>query len=97
MPWRGNVSGGDTIAGINVVNDWQLDKVELDQRTSSLEDLFCSVNGQVENIDVASYELKVGGGVNSPRTFTLDELKALGEVTKELAPSAPAMDSIAPR
>lgn len=79
---RGNVSGGDTIAGINVVNDWQLDKVELDQRTSSLEDLFCSVNGQVENIDVASYELKVGGGVNSPRTFTLDELKALGEVTK---------------
>lgn len=30
---RGNVSGGDTIAGINVVNDWQLDKVELDQRT----------------------------------------------------------------
>ncbi len=62
---RGNVSGGDTIAGINVVNDWQLDKVELDQRTSSLEDLFCSVNGQVENIDVASYELKVGGGVNS--------------------------------
>lgn len=26
---RGNVSGGDTIAGINVVNDWQLDSVEL--------------------------------------------------------------------
>lgn len=53
-----------------------------DQRTSSLEDLFCSVNGQVENIDAASYELKVDGGLNNPRTFTLDELKALGEVTK---------------
>ena len=43
---RGNVSGGDTIAGINVVNDWQLDKVELDQRTSSLRTCFAASTGR---------------------------------------------------
>lgn len=79
---RGSVSGGNTIAGVNVVNNLVLDKVELDQRYSSLEDLFCSVNGVVNELDVETYTLTVTDGVKNPRSFTLDELKALGEVTK---------------
>lgn len=73
---------GETVAGVTVLSDIQLDNVQLDQRLSNDEDIFEAVNGVFPDLTAENYVLEVTGGVNNPRTFTLDELKALGSTVQ---------------
>ena len=74
---------GKTWAGVTVLDSMDIQNISFDQRMSAEEDIFEAVNGAIPtDLTAENYVLEVTGGVKSPRSFTMDELKALGSTTQ---------------
>lgn len=74
---------GKTWAGVTVLDSMDISNIKFDQRMSDEKDIFEAVNAEIPtDLTAENYVLEVTGGVKNPRSFTMDELKALGSTTQ---------------
>ena len=59
------------------VDDGSSFEITVDQKITPEEEVFIVDNFGVQNIDASSWTLDITGGVNNPRSFTLEDLRAM--------------------